>query len=107
MDKRPSNFFVGCRQRYITTSREVKRWDATSRSPVYASFSATLKVGHDYGLLHCCCCCAVAAAAAAVRLLLLLCGCWFNTFNWHWWWVQDCVLVGCGVRTYQVVNSNQ
>lgn len=33
-----------CRQRYITTSREIKRWDATSRSPVYASFSATLKV---------------------------------------------------------------
>jgi hypothetical protein len=25
------------------TSREVKRWDATSRSPVYASLSATLK----------------------------------------------------------------
>jgi hypothetical protein len=37
--------FFPCRQRYITTSREIKRWDATSRSPVYASFSATLKVG--------------------------------------------------------------
>lgn len=33
-----------CRQRYIMTSREVKRWDATSRSPVYASLSTTLKV---------------------------------------------------------------
>lgn len=32
------------RQRYIMTSREVKRWDATSRSPVYASLSTTLKV---------------------------------------------------------------
>jgi hypothetical protein len=37
-------FLWFCRQRYITTSREIKRWDATSRSPVYASFSATLKV---------------------------------------------------------------
>ncbi|KAF6260228.1 P-loop containing nucleoside triphosphate hydrolase protein [Scenedesmus sp. NREL 46B-D3] len=35
--------FYYFRQRYITTSREIKRWDATSRSPVYASFSATLK----------------------------------------------------------------
>lgn len=30
---------------YIVTSREVKRLEAITRSPVYASFSATLKVG--------------------------------------------------------------
>lgn len=51
------------RQRYIMTSREVKRWDATSRSPVYASLSTTLKVcrrhtcscniAHDATLAHC------------------------------------------------------
>jgi hypothetical protein len=43
-----------CRQRYIMTSREVKRWDATSRSPVYASLSTTLKVwAMSSGLHHC------------------------------------------------------
>lgn len=45
------------RQRYVTCSREVKRWDATSRSPVYASFSACLKVGAP--------CCGVLAATRA------------------------------------------
>lgn len=35
--------FYYYRQYYVMTSREVKRWDAVSRSPVYASFSATLK----------------------------------------------------------------
>lgn len=34
------------------TSREVKRWDATSRSPVYASLSTTLKVRRDLTLLN-------------------------------------------------------
>ena len=36
--------FFWLRHRYITTGREVKRFDATTRSPVYASFSAALKV---------------------------------------------------------------
>lgn len=37
--------FLWVRKRYITTSREVKRFDAVTRSPIYASFGATLKVG--------------------------------------------------------------
>lgn len=37
--------FMWIRKRYITTSREVKRFDAVTRSPIYASFGATLKVG--------------------------------------------------------------
>lgn len=41
------------RQRYIMTSREVKRWDATSRSPVYASLSTTLKVCTCVGSVAC------------------------------------------------------
>ncbi len=36
--------FAYVRKRYITTSREVKRFDAVTRSPIYASFGATLKV---------------------------------------------------------------
>jgi hypothetical protein len=36
--------FAWVRRRYITTSREVKRFDAVTRSPIYASFGATLKV---------------------------------------------------------------
>lgn len=36
--------FFMIRRRYIVTSREVKRLEAVTRSPVYASFSATLKV---------------------------------------------------------------
>lgn len=36
--------FWWLRQRYVQTSREVKRLEAITRSPVYASFSATLKV---------------------------------------------------------------
>lgn len=36
--------FFWVRGRYLATSREVKRWEATSRSPVFASFSAILKV---------------------------------------------------------------
>ncbi|RMZ52713.1 hypothetical protein APUTEX25_000832 [Auxenochlorella protothecoides] len=35
--------FVLVYRRYVCTSREVKRFEATSRSPVYASFSALLK----------------------------------------------------------------
>ena len=37
--------FFWLRHRYITTGREVKRFDAVTRSPLYASFSAALKVG--------------------------------------------------------------
>ena len=36
--------FLWVRARYLATSREVKRFDAVTRSPVYAAFSATLKV---------------------------------------------------------------
>lgn len=36
--------FFWVRRRYLATSREVKRFEAISRSPVYASFSAVLKV---------------------------------------------------------------
>ncbi len=43
--------FFWLRHRYITTGREVKRFDATTRSPVYASFSAALKVGPSHLLL--------------------------------------------------------
>lgn len=32
------------RRRYVCASREIKRWDAVTRSPVFASFSAILKV---------------------------------------------------------------
>ncbi|GLC33196.1 hypothetical protein PLESTB_000360400 [Pleodorina starrii] len=35
--------FLWIRSRYITASRDIKRWEAVSRSPVFASFSATLK----------------------------------------------------------------
>ncbi|KXZ56224.1 hypothetical protein GPECTOR_1g195 [Gonium pectorale] len=35
--------FFWIRRRYIIASREVKRWEAVTRSPVFASFSATLK----------------------------------------------------------------
>ena len=41
--------FFWLRHHYITTSREVKRFDATTRSPVYASFSAALKVQTQQG----------------------------------------------------------
>ncbi len=37
--------FWWVRRRYITASREIKRWEAVARSPIYAAFSATLKVG--------------------------------------------------------------
>ena len=40
--------FAWVRARYITTSREVKRFDATTRSPIYASFGATLKVSNHH-----------------------------------------------------------
>ena len=36
--------FWWVRRRYLRTSREVKRFEATTRSPVYASFSSILKV---------------------------------------------------------------
>lgn len=35
--------FYYLRVRYVRTSREVKRWEAVSRSPVFAAFSASLK----------------------------------------------------------------
>ncbi|PRW21108.1 multidrug resistance-associated 1 isoform X3 [Chlorella sorokiniana] len=35
--------FFWVRRHYVQTSREVKRWEATTRSPVFASFSAVLK----------------------------------------------------------------
>jgi len=35
--------FVIIRRRYLYSSREIKRYEATTRSPVYASFSAILK----------------------------------------------------------------
>ena len=35
--------FYHYRQKYVATSREVKRYEAVTRSPVYAAFSATLK----------------------------------------------------------------
>lgn len=38
--------FWWVRRRYITASREIKRWEAVARSPIYAAFSATLKVSH-------------------------------------------------------------
>lgn len=36
--------FWWVRRRYVTTSREVKRYEGTTRSPVYSSFSAAVKV---------------------------------------------------------------
>ena len=36
--------FWWARRRYLRTSREVKRYEATTRSPVFASFSSILKV---------------------------------------------------------------
>ena len=60
--------FFWVRRRYLATSREVKRFEATTRSPVFASFSALLKVGGRavewaFGCLRCvlppcagCCC---------------------------------------------------
>eukprot|EP00798_Chlamydomonas_sp_ICE-L_P022324 gene22324-29400_t len=36
-------FFYYLRQRYVTCSREVKRWEAVTRAPVFAFFSASLK----------------------------------------------------------------
>ncbi|EFJ47496.1 hypothetical protein VOLCADRAFT_30254, partial [Volvox carteri f. nagariensis] len=35
--------FYWVRHRYVTASRDIKRWEAVSRSPIFASFSATLK----------------------------------------------------------------
>eukprot|EP00210_Caulerpa_lentillifera_P000997 g960.t1 len=35
--------FVKIRRRYVTTSREIKRYDGITRSPVYAMFSSNLK----------------------------------------------------------------
>lgn len=34
--------FIIVRNRYVVTSREVKRFEAVTRSPVYADFSSTL-----------------------------------------------------------------
>jgi len=58
--------FWWARRRYLRTSREVKRYEATTRSPVFASFSSILKV---WSIL-CntgCCRCALAATAQAVE----------------------------------------
>ena len=41
--------FFWVRRRYLCTSRELKRFEATTRSPVFASFSALLKVGGRAG----------------------------------------------------------
>ena len=41
--------FFWVRRRYLATSRDVKRFEAVSRSPVYSSFSAILKVRGDCG----------------------------------------------------------
>ena len=41
--------FFWVRARYLKASREVKRFEATTRSPVFASFSAILKVGRLVG----------------------------------------------------------
>ena len=34
--------FIALQKRYLRTSREVKRWEAVSRSPIYSDFSSTL-----------------------------------------------------------------
>lgn len=34
--------FIVLQRRYLRTSREIKRWEAVSRSPIYSDFSATL-----------------------------------------------------------------
>lgn len=92
--------FAAGRQRYITTSREVKRWDATSRSPVYASFSATLKVslwepchsaplGIVPPLLLCVCCFRLWFASGSKRLCLE--------------WVRNCY-AGCNGLQMLYVN---
>jgi hypothetical protein len=60
------------RQRYIMTSREVKRWDATSRSPVYASLSSTLKVR---GRVVCCAVCCVACCVVLRPVSRCVCVC--------------------------------
>ena len=44
--------FVHCRNKHLTTSREIKRLDATTRSPVFANFSATLKARNVWRFLH-------------------------------------------------------
>lgn len=36
--------FLWIRSRYIRASRDIKRWEAVTRSPIFASFSATIKV---------------------------------------------------------------
>jgi len=45
--------FVWVRRRYLNTSRELKRLDATSRSPVYAHFSGTLSGLMVIRAFHC------------------------------------------------------
>jgi hypothetical protein len=44
-----SIFFRWVRNRYLAVSREVKRLDATTRSPVYAHFSTTLRCVRRWG----------------------------------------------------------
>lgn len=58
--------FFWLRHRYITTGREVKRFDATTRSPVYASFSAALKVCFPAPCI---------AGCGSIELLLSQCVC--------------------------------
>lgn len=46
--------FFWVRRRYLATSREVKRFEAVTRSPVYSSLSAILKVGEQGGGVDVC-----------------------------------------------------
>ena len=85
--------FLWVRARYLTTSREVKRFDAVTRSPVYAAFSATLKVHGDGG--------PYTASGADLPLLPGL-NCYF-----HAWVLPACVYLPHGfaahLGSYQAV----
>ncbi len=47
--------FVYIRKRYMTSSREIKRLDSVSRSPIYAHFSSTLRFLPQRDVLTSCC----------------------------------------------------
>jgi hypothetical protein len=73
--------FFWVRARYLATSREVKRWEATSRSPVFASFSAILKVGGWVGggeAVDVVCCPSRACVGSALPSL------WFTCRERYW-----------------------